>query len=272
MNLKKKKNEFFKRKPNSQVLNLKIDSDNCIIGKNSVLEALNAGIFVKNLYVSDSIVFDDKIKKIISFSKRAHIDICRCSKIDLNHLTKSTNHQGVALITKEYKYCDPIFLFKKTLSSGKSPLIVALDSITDPRNFGAMMRSIDAFGGHGIIIPERRSVSMTPSVWKTASGSGVRIPVAKTVNLNSTLKNLKKLGAFIVGLDANSGIDLQSFTLHSEPLILVVGSENKGISRLTKEICDCLLSIPTKHTIESLNAGVATSIALYQIFALKEKI
>jgi 23S rRNA (guanosine2251-2'-O)-methyltransferase len=156
-------------------------------------------------------------------------------------------------------------LLDKVIARGQKPLFVALDGITDPRNLGAIIRSVAAFGGQGVILPQRRSTGVTASAWKTSAGAAARIPVALAANLNNTLKEFKKRGLFVVGLDGDGDISLPNFDLGTEPLILVIGSEGKGLSRLVQENCDAILSIPITGHTESLNAGIAASVALYEV-------
>jgi 23S rRNA (guanosine2251-2'-O)-methyltransferase len=144
-------------------------------------------------------------------------------------------------------------------------LIVALDGITDPRNLGAIIRSAAAFGAHGIVLPQRRSVGVTASAWKTSAGAAARMPVAMAPNLNQVISEYKKRGLFIIGLDGDGDVSLTDFKLSDSPLLLIVGSEGKGLSRLVSESCDQIVSIPIGSKVESLNAGIAVSVALYKI-------
>jgi 23S rRNA (guanosine2251-2'-O)-methyltransferase len=148
---------------------------------------------------------------------------------------------------------------------GEEPLIVALDSVTDPRNLGAVVRSAAGFGAHGVLVPERRSAGMTASAWKTSAGAAARLPVAQATNLTRQLKAYQEAGCMVVGLAADGDVSLPDFELATGPLVLVVGSEGGGLSRLVAETCDQLLSIPMVSGLESLNAGVAASVALYGI-------
>jgi len=163
-------------------------------------------------------------------------------------------------------------LLDKIISRGQKPLLVALDGITDPRNLGAIIRSVAAFGGQGVIVPQRRSTGVTASAWKTSAGAAARIPVALAANMNNTLKDLKKRGVFVVGLDGGGDISLPNFDLGSEPLCLVIGSEGKGLSRLVTENCDAILSIPITGHTESLNAGIAASVALYEVSKRRDRL
>jgi 23S rRNA (guanosine2251-2'-O)-methyltransferase len=142
---------------------------------------------------------------------------------------------------------------------------VALDGITDPRNLGAIIRSVAAFGAHGVILPQRRSVGVTASAWKTSAGAAARIPVALASNLNQAIKEYKQKGLFVIGLDGDGDVSLPNLELADRPLLVIVGSEGKGLSRLVQENCDQVVSIPISAATESLNAGIAASVALYQI-------
>ncbi len=145
------------------------------------------------------------------------------------------------------------------------PLVVMLDGVTDPRNLGAVVRSASGFGAHGVVIPERRSAQMTASAWKTSAGAAARVPVARTTNLTRQLKAYQEAGLMVVGLAADGDVALPDLDLADGPLVVVIGSEGKGISRLVGETCDQIVSIPMASSLESLNAGVAAGIALYQI-------
>ncbi len=148
---------------------------------------------------------------------------------------------------------------------GEPALIVALDSVTDPRNLGAVVRRAAGFGAHGVLVPERRSAGMTPSAWKTSAGAAARVPVAQAMNLTRQLKAYQEAGCMVVGLAADGDVSLPDLDLADGPLVLVVGSEGDGLSRLVAETCDQLVSIPMASGLESLNAGVAAAVALYAI-------
>ena len=171
----------------------------------------------------------------------------------------------MALQLPTFTYAHPDDVLASAISSDTVPLIVALDSITDPRNLGAIVRSAAAFGAQGVIIPERRSAGMTAAAWKTSSGAAARIPIARATNLNRTLRSFKDAGFALVGLDGEADTDISNLPQASEPMVLIVGSEGDGLSRLVREACEVLVSIPITAEVESLNAGVATGIALYEI-------
>jgi 23S rRNA (guanosine2251-2'-O)-methyltransferase len=174
-------------------------------------------------------------------------------------------HQGLAAKIPAYEYAHPDDLLDRAAEQGEPPLIVALDSVTDPRNLGAVVRSASGFGAHGVLIPERRAAGMTASAWKTSAGAAARIPVAQAVNLVRQLKAYQEAGCMVVGLAADGDVSLPDLELGDGPLVLVVGSESAGLSRLVSDTCDQLVSIPMAGKLESLNAGVAASVALYAV-------
>ncbi|MFT4148521.1 MAG: 23S rRNA (guanosine(2251)-2'-O)-methyltransferase RlmB [Micrococcaceae bacterium] len=264
-NNKPKRSDYTDTKPVAATRGGVRKSDEFIAGRNSVVEALRAGIPIKAVYIAQNIVVDDRVKESIELSNKANLAILECSKADLDRMTDQAIHQGVAVQIPPYKYANPLDLLEKVQESGQTPLLLALDGITDPRNLGAIMRSVGAFGGQGVIIPERRSVGMTSAAWKTSAGAGLRVPVAKASNLNNVIKELKRAGCFVVGLDMSADVELPHFELGAEPLVLVIGAEGEGISHLTRQLCDQIVSIPMAAATESLNAGVAAGIALYQI-------
>jgi 23S rRNA (guanosine2251-2'-O)-methyltransferase len=185
--------------------------------------------------------------------------------MELDRMTSGAVHQGLAARVPAYEYAHPDDLLDAAAASGEKPLIVVLDSVTDPRNLGAVVRSAAGFGAHGVVIPERRAAGMTASAWKTSAGAAARVPVAQAVNLTRQLKAFKEAGCMVVGLAADGDVSLPDLDLADGPLVVVVGSEGKGLSRLVAETCDQLVSIPMASTLESLNAGVAASVTLYAI-------
>jgi len=178
-------------------------------------------------------------------------------------------HQGIALKVPAYEYAHPIDLLERAVDAGSTPLIVALDGVTDPRNLGAIVRSAAAFGAQGVIVPQRRSVGMTASAWKTSAGAAARVPVAMAANLTQTLTAYKKQGVFVLGLDGGGDTPLPGISFADRPIVIVVGSEGKGLSRLVTETCDAIVSIPISSDTESLNAGIAVSVALYEVAKLR---
>jgi 23S rRNA (guanosine2251-2'-O)-methyltransferase len=163
-----------------------------------------------------------------------------------------------------YQYAHPDDLLATATKDSKPALVVALDNISDPRNLGAIVRSVAGFGGHGVLIPQRRSASVTAVAWRTSAGAAARIPVARATNLTRTLKSWHDAGLQVVGLDADSDTTLDDLE-GTEPMVLVVGSEGKGLSRLVRENCDAVVSIPMAGPTESLNASVAAGVVLAEI-------
>ena len=235
-----------------------------VVGRNPVLEALEAEIPVKSAYVAEGAERDDRLREILKLAANRSIALLEVTRNEMDRLTGGAIHQGVALQLPTFEYAHPDDLLAAALASDTEPLIVALDSITDPRNLGAIVRSAAAFGAHGVLIPERRSAGMTAAAWKTSAGAAARIPIARATNLNRTLRAYAEAGLTLIGLDGEAKTDLAEVD-SSGPLVLVVGSEGDGLSRLVREACDTLASIPIATQVESLNAGVAAGIALYEI-------
>ena len=241
-----------------------------VTGRNSALEALRAEIPATTVYVVASIDMDDRIKEIIQIAAKREIPMLEVTKQEMDRMTPfDAVHQGIALKVPAYEYADPIELLETTISRAEVPLFVALDGITDPRNLGAIVRSVAAFGGHGVIVPQRRAAGMTASAWKTSAGAAARLPVALATNLTNTIKGFKDAGVFVIGLDGDGDVSLPELELATSPLLVVVGSEGKGLSRLVAEQCDAIVSIPIDAATESLNAGIAASVTLYEVSKLR---
>jgi len=228
-----------------------------------VLEALRVGVPAATLYVASRIDSDDRVRETLKIAQEQGVAMLETPRGELDRLTDGAVHQGLALQVPPYEYAHPSDLIDPELPG--TPLVVALDGITDPRNLGAIVRSTAAFGGHGVVIPQRRSAGMTASAWKTSAGAAARIPVAQASNLTAALKEFKKAGFFVIGLDMDGDVDLPGLELADRPLVVVVGSEGKGLSRLVSETCDQIVSVPMSSAVESLNAGIATSVTLYQV-------
>lgn len=238
-------------------------SSEIIAGRNSVVEALRAHIPVTTMYVAGRIDSDDRVRESLKMAADRAIPILETPRGELDRLTDGAVHQGLALQIPPYEYAHPADLIDPETPG--IPLVVALDGITDPRNLGAIIRSVAAFGGHGVVVPERRSAGMTAAAWKTSAGAAARVPVALAGNLTRTLEDYRKAGFFVIGLDMDGDVELPQLQLSTEPLVVVVGSEGKGLSRLVAETCDQIVSVPMSSSVESLNAGIAASVTLYQI-------
>lgn len=243
-----------------------------VAGRNSVLECLRANIPASALYVQQYIEGDDRLKEIIQLGNDLGLPFLESPRGELDRMTDGAVHQGVALRIPAYGYADPEEVLDEAFDSDRSPFLVALDGVTDPRNLGAVIRSSAAFGVDAVVVPERRAAGMTASAWKTSAGAATRVPVARATNLTRTLVAFKKAGCTIVGLDADGDVELQSFdpALAQGPLVLVVGGEATGMSRLVRDTCDIIVSIPMYDDTESLNAGVAAGISLYEIARLRD--
>jgi len=231
-----------------------------IVGRNSVLEALRMGLPANVLHVYNRIDSDDRVTSLVSLAVEHGVEVRDATKARLDQLADGQTHQGIALEVPPYRYAEP----EDLLEAAAPVRIVVCDHIQDPRNLGAIMRSAAAFGASGIVVPERRAAGVTVAAWKVSAGAAARIPVARATNLTRTLEDYKKAGLFVVGLDAGGDVSLPDSTLLDGPLVIVVGAEGEGLSRLVREACDEVASIPIAATTESLNASVAASIALYE--------
>jgi 23S rRNA (guanosine2251-2'-O)-methyltransferase len=236
-----------------------------IAGRNAVVEALRAGVPATALYVGHRIDSDERVKEALKTAADAGMPLLEASRTDLDRLTGGAVHQGLALQVPPYAYAHPEDLLETARAAGEPPLLVALDGVTDPRNLGAVVRSTAAFGGHGVVVPERRAAGMTASAWKTSAGAAARVPVARATNLTRALEAYQQAGCFVVGLDADGDTTLPELTLGDGPVVLVVGAEGAGLSRLVRQTCDVVVSIPMHADAESLNAGVAAGVALYEV-------
>lgn len=236
--------------------------EDLVTGRNAVLEGLRARIPATTVYIAARMEVDDRIREILSIANHRDIPVLEVMRPELDRLTGGDLlHQGIALATKPYEYAHPMDLLQRP----GSPLVVALDGVTDPRNLGAIIRSVAAFGGDGVVLPQRRSVGVTPAAWRASAGAIARVPVAMASNLAQTITAYKQAGVFVIGLDGGGDVALPAFELADRPLLVVAGSEGQGLSRLVRDLCDQIVSIPIGRATESLNASVATSIALYAI-------
>lgn len=236
-----------------------------VAGRNSVLEALRAEVPATTVYIAHRIDMDDRVREILQLGTERRLNLMEVGKPELDRMTDGSVHQGVAVQVAPYDYGGPEDLLDIAAASGRPPLIVALDGVTDPRNLGAVLRSAGAFGVHGVLVPERRAAGVTVSAWKVSAGAAARVPVARATNLTRALTDYKHAGCFVVGLDAGGTVDIADLPFANDPLVIVVGSEGKGLSRLVRETCDAVASIPISSAVESLNAAVAGGVALYEV-------
>lgn len=248
----------------------KTDDAELVTGRNSVLEALRTRTPATTLYVGAHVEMDDRLREILNLAGRRGLAMLEVMRPELDRMvSRDTVHQGVVLKVPPYEYAHPLELLDTIEGRGQLPLLVALDGVTDPRNLGAIIRSVAAFGGQGVIVPQRRSVGVNAAAWKTSAGAAARVPVAMAANLTQSIKKLKERGVFVVGLDGDGDVSLPGLDLFDRPLLLVIGSEGKGLSRLVTETCDVVVSIPISAATESLNAGIAASVTLYEVAKLR---
>lgn len=236
-----------------------------VVGKNAVMEAAEAGIAIERIFISTD-PGDGNRRELVSQLALANAPFVEVTRRDLDNASGGAVHQGVGIEVREYQYWDLDELLVETFAAAEPALLVALDHVTDPHNVGAALRSAAAFGASGLILPERRAAGVGVTAWKVSSGAAAKVPAARVTNLVQALRRCKDAGLFVVGLEGEAAVTVRDFPLVSEPLVIVVGAEGKGLSRLVRETCDQLISIPMVG-MESLNAAVATGIALYEIAA-----
>ncbi|MBV6697095.1 23S rRNA (guanosine(2251)-2'-O)-methyltransferase RlmB [Kitasatospora aureofaciens] len=242
-----------------------------VFGRNSVVEALQGDVPANALYVMQFIDTDDRVRDAFQAANDRGIPLMEAPRAQLDQMTGGLNHQGLVLQVPPYEYAHPEDLLVDASDAGQDALIIALDGVTDSRNLGAVVRSAAAFGAHGVVIPERRAAGMTAGAWKTSSGAAARLPVARATNLTRTLEAYQKAGLMVVGLAADGEAELGDLDLLTGPVVIVAGSEGKGLSRLVSETCDMRVRIPMSGLTESLNAGVAAGIVLYEAARLRAK-
>lgn len=236
-----------------------------VVGRNPVVEALREGVPAVTLYVQQFIDNDERVREALQLvADRGGVHLMEAPRPELDRMTNGLNHQGLVLQVPPYEYAHPEDLVAAAYDAGEDPLIVVLDGITDPRNLGAIVRSATAFGGHGVVVPERRAAGMTAGAWKTSAGTAARTPVARATNLTRALEAYKKAGIAVVGLAADGEAEVGELAALGGPVVIVVGSEGKGLSRLVGETCDYRVRIPMPGGAESLNAGVAAGVVLYE--------
>jgi 23S rRNA (guanosine2251-2'-O)-methyltransferase len=228
------------------------------------VEALRAKVPATALYVALGLDADERVTEAVSLAGKAGVAIIEMTRQELDRMTGRAMHQGLALQVPPYEYLHPTDLLARALEA-PAPLLVALDGVTDPRNLGAVVRSAAAFGAQGVLVPERRSAGMTAAAWRTSAGAAARLPVARATNLVRALKELKDAGMFVVGLAGGGAVSLDDLEVATDPLVVVVGSEGDGLSRLVAQTCDLTVSIPMAGGTESLNAGIAAAVALAEV-------
>lgn len=240
-----------------------------ICGRNPVAEAAQAGVPILRVFISPTTTADERLESVIRTASSLGAPVIEVTRRDLDVATDGAVHQGVAAEVDAYEYADADGLLGDLLQQSEPPMMVALDQVTDPHNLGATLRAAGAFGAGGVVIPQRRSAGVNATVWKVSAGAAARVPVAQVSNLVQFLRAAKKAGYFVVGLDGEGDQSIRRLPLSTEPLVIVTGAEGAGLSRLVRDTCDQIVSIPISSTVESLNASVATGIALYEVAATR---
>ena len=240
------------------------DAPELLVGRNPVVEALRAHIPATAVYVAQGIDIDERVREIVGTTGDRGIALIEVTRAELDRMTGGVLHQGVGIQVPPFNYEQ----FEDLVSAATeqvAPLLVALDGVTDPRNLGAVVRSAAAFGAHGVFLPERRASGMTPTAWRTSAGAAARLPIAQVTNLTRALKKCQEAGFTVVGLDADGATGLYDLEAAVGPLVIVVGSEGRGLSRLVAETCDLRVAIPMVSSVESLNASVAAAVTLAEV-------
>ena len=237
-------------------------NENQLEGRNAVLEVLKSGRDIEKIIVQKGNV-EGTIRRIAGMARERGIVVQEAARQKLDEMSQTKNHQGVIAIVSEHEYAEVDDILRSAAEKGEKPFIIILDKITDPHNLGAVIRTAECAGAHGVIIPKRRSVGLTAVVGKTSAGALEYMPVARVTNIARTIEELKKQGVWVACADMD-GEDYYDASLDGA-IALVIGSEGEGVSRLVKEKCDFTVSIPMYGKISSLNASVAGALLMYEV-------
>ena len=241
---------------------LTAEADGVIEGRNAVIEALRAGVQIDKIFLMKGET-DKTLGHIASTARAAGIVVVDADKRKLDNMSRTHAHQGVIALASVREYCSVEDILQAAADKGEAPLLVICDEISDHHNLGAIIRTAECAGAHGVIIPKRRSAGLTAIVAKTSAGAVAHMPVARVPNIAALLKDLKKQGVWVFGTAAGGNTTLYNADLKG-PAAIVIGSEGDGMTRLVTENCDFLVSIPMKGHINSLNASAAAAILLYE--------
>lgn len=236
-----------------------------VVGRNPVYECLRAAVPATALYVAVGLESDERVAESIKLAGDAGISILEVPRVDLDRMTGGVLHQGIGLTVPPYVYAHPADVLAGATQARTPGLLVALDGVTDPRNLGAVVRSAAAFGAHGVLLPQRRSAGITAVAWRTSAGTAARMSIARVTNLTRALREAAESGLTVVGLDAGGDTTIDDLTVAVDPLLLVIGAEGRGLSRLVRQTCDVVVSIPMASAVESLNASVAAGVVLAEV-------
>lgn len=240
-----------------------------IFGKHSVVEALKSGRAIHNIWIAEG-TRHRQMADVLTIAKKNRVPMQHVPRQKLAQLAQTNHHQGVVAAVAAYEYATIDDLFKVAVKRQEMPFFLLLDELEDPHNLGSILRTADATGVHGVIIPKRRAVGLTQAVARASTGAIEYVPVARITNMARTIDELKERGLWFVGTDADAKDDYRT-TDFDMPVGLVIGSEGKGISRLIKEKCDFLTRIPMVGHVSSLNASVAASILMYEVYRRRDK-
>lgn len=234
-----------------------------VFGRHAVIEALQTPDRVNRVFIQEGTSGRDAVK-VIDLAREKGIQVQTVPKTKIEDLVGNAVHQGLVASIAAYEYADLEDVFKKAEEKGEDPFIVILDGVEDPHNLGSILRTADATGVHGIIIPKRRSASLTATVAKASTGAIEHVPVVRVTNLTQTIEQLKARGVWVFGTDMN-GTDYRKWNTKG-PLAIVMGNEGKGVSRIVKESVDEMVTIPMVGHVQSLNASVASALMMYEVF------
>lgn len=244
-------------------------SGEIIAGKNPVLEALRSGREINKIWISEG-VKKTGINEVLDLARERGVLVQFVPKKKIDQLT-SANHQGIVASVAAYKYAELVELFQRAEEKNEDPFFMILDELEDPHNLGSILRTADAVGVHGVIIPKRRAVGLTAVVAKASTGAIEHVPVCRVNNLSQTIEELKSRGVWIAGTDAKGSVDYRKMDA-TLPLAIIIGSEGKGMSRILKEKCDFLYHLPMVGHVTSLNASVAAALLMYEVYRKRHEL
>ena len=247
-----------------------ISPEEIVAGRNAVIEALRAGVPALSLHLATGLERDERVAEIRALAEDLELPVSEVGRGQLDRLAgggpqAAMVHQGVVLQVPPFAYLHPDDLLRRSLEAPEPGLLVALDGVSDPHNLGAIARSAAAFGAHGLVVPQRRAAGVTAAAWKSSAGVLAHLPVARATNLVQALRAAADAGFMLAGLDGRGELDLDALELATGPLVLVVGGEGRGLTRLVGETCDVRVRIPLAASVESLNASVAAGVALSEV-------
>ena len=247
--------------------NLSAEADGIIEGRNAVIEALRAGSVIDKIYLQKGET-DKTLGHIASKARAAGVVVVEADRRKLDAMSRTHAHQGVIAVCAVREYASIDDIFNVAAGRGEQPFVVVCDEISDPHNLGAIIRSAECVGAHGVVIPKRRSAGLTAVVGKTSAGAAEHLPVARVANISAALQELKDRGLWVYGAAAEGSSPMWETDL-TGPLALVIGSEGEGLGRLVRERCDFLVSIPLRGKVGSLNASTAAAVLMYEVLRQK---